>query len=452
MNTLLLVFCLLIIEIYSDTEFAKYFYDLAVVNCQNASRSDIKLAKPLRQVHLIRIPKASSTSLSVVSRRVVGCQPPGPCCRWPGDPIGSCPSKRLFACQTQQRVIGCTHHQSFYNALMDRRIYSISIIRHPYRRSVSAFFYPGIHHNEDCTKAQRGKHECFLEYTADPRWKNIAVKLLTGLYAYSPERVCRTNKECRNSLELALHNLEHVLDFMGVAEMWELSLLIMHMRIGETCPPNLEEFQLSSKQRNHRPDATNTTSHSLRRSLKSHDSLSQGKQQAIGDNSANPFPRRKRRRRSQIISYKRLNSSRSLKNKITWAAGGRQPPQLTMSSNIINQNDINSRANTDSQYVSFKSTANETYAKELRMQNELDLELYFKAVELLCQNVHKFQLWNYPIVRDYWRSRSPVLESPCGLSLSSFRDISSAEEDEVEKDGLSFSIGGYMTQCNKVEQ
>ena len=39
-----------------------------------------------------------------------------------------------------------------------------------------------------------------------------------------------------------------------------------------------------------------------------------------------------------------------------------------------------------------------------------------------------------------------------GLSLSSFRDISSAEEDEVEKDGLSFSIGGYMTQCNKVEQ
>ena len=41
------------------------------------------------------------------------------------------------------------------------------------------------------------------------------MKLLTGLYAYSPERVCRTNKECRNSLELALHNLEHVLDFMG---------------------------------------------------------------------------------------------------------------------------------------------------------------------------------------------------------------------------------------------
>ena len=95
------------------------------------------------------------------------------CFRWPGDPIGSCPSKGLFACQTQQRVIGCTHHQSFYNALLDRRLYSISIIRHPYRRSVSAFFYPGIHHNEDCTKAQRGQHECFLEYTADPRYVSL---------------------------------------------------------------------------------------------------------------------------------------------------------------------------------------------------------------------------------------------------------------------------------------
>ena len=39
--------------------------------------------------------------------------------------------------------------------------------------------------------------------------------MLTGLYAYSPERVCRASAECRNSLELALHNLEHVLDFMG---------------------------------------------------------------------------------------------------------------------------------------------------------------------------------------------------------------------------------------------
>ena len=186
--------------------------------------------------------------------------------------------------------------------------------------------------------------------------------------------------------------------------MWELSLLVLHMRIRETCPPNLEEFQLSNKQRQHRPGSTNTTS----RSLRSHDFLSHG-QQALGDHSDNNlFPRRNRRRRNQIRSNTRFNSSRSLKNKMIRAAGRRQqPPQPIVSSN---NNEISSRANTDSQYVSFKATVNETYAKELRLQNELDLELYFKAVELLCQYVQKFNLWNYPIVRDYWRSRSPV---PC---------------------------------------
>lgn len=79
----LLLTCGTSVEIYSDTDFAEFFHDLAHLNCQNVSlsRSDNKLIKPLRQVHLIRIPKASSTSLSVVSRRVVGCEPPGPCCR-----------------------------------------------------------------------------------------------------------------------------------------------------------------------------------------------------------------------------------------------------------------------------------------------------------------------------------------------------------------------------------
>ena len=70
-------------KIYSETTFAKYFYDLAVNHCQNSSllENTNKVMGPLKQVHLIRIPKASSTSLSVVSRRLVGCEPPGPCCR-----------------------------------------------------------------------------------------------------------------------------------------------------------------------------------------------------------------------------------------------------------------------------------------------------------------------------------------------------------------------------------
>ena len=130
--------------------------------------------------------------------------------RWPGDPIGSCPTKGFFACQTQQRVIGCTHHQPFYNALLDRHLYSISIIRHPNRRSISAFFYPGIHHNEDCTKAQRGRHECFLEYTADPRLVGHCLST-----EFSTIFLCGINK---HSLGAFIGSYDHCLLFIKVAK------------------------------------------------------------------------------------------------------------------------------------------------------------------------------------------------------------------------------------------
>ena len=48
----------------------------------------------LPRMHLIRVPKASSSSLSAITRRMVGCNPPGPCCRYPGDPVGSCPAPK----------------------------------------------------------------------------------------------------------------------------------------------------------------------------------------------------------------------------------------------------------------------------------------------------------------------------------------------------------------------
>jgi hypothetical protein len=55
---------------------AEFFYRIAL------SRSCSNSSKILPQVHLMRIPKASSSSLSAVARRIVGCEPPGPCCFW----------------------------------------------------------------------------------------------------------------------------------------------------------------------------------------------------------------------------------------------------------------------------------------------------------------------------------------------------------------------------------
>ena len=204
-------------------------------------------------MHLLRIPKASSSSLSVLARRMVGCEPPGPCCRWPGDPPGTCPSRDLFACQTEGKVVGCTHHYPHYEALQRGDTPSISIMREPFRRSVSAFFYPGIHHNSKCTGTV---DKCFAEYTSSPRWKNVAVKMLTGAYAYGSEPTCRTSDQCKNSLELAVRNLD-LLVFMGVAEMWELSLLVLHLGVPHL-KPQLSDFLVNEEH----SSAVNTSSNS----------------------------------------------------------------------------------------------------------------------------------------------------------------------------------------------
>ena len=45
---------------------------------------------------LVRVPKAASSAASEIARRLGGCTPRGPCCRFPGSPRGSCPAKDLM--------------------------------------------------------------------------------------------------------------------------------------------------------------------------------------------------------------------------------------------------------------------------------------------------------------------------------------------------------------------
>jgi hypothetical protein len=134
-----------------ELDFAKTFYEMALTTTTNNNSTLLK-----KQVHLLRIPKASSTSMSIVARRIAGCYPRGPCCKYPGDPPGSCPSKELFKCELQQKVIGCTHHKANYHALMDPKVLSITIMRDPVTRAISSFIYGGIHSNrKDC----KGDHD-----------------------------------------------------------------------------------------------------------------------------------------------------------------------------------------------------------------------------------------------------------------------------------------------------
>ena len=98
----------------------------------------------MQRLHLIRVPKASSTALSTIARRLVGCDPPGPCCHFPGDPVGSCPDKRLFDCEALGKVIGCTHHRPFIKTMVQQpHIPTITMLRHPIDRSISGFNFRG---------------------------------------------------------------------------------------------------------------------------------------------------------------------------------------------------------------------------------------------------------------------------------------------------------------------
>lgn len=189
--------------------------------------------------------QSASSSLSIIARRAVGCSHPGPCCIFPGYPQGSCPSPELFKCAS--KVIGCIDHNANYLSLLNTSINTISLIRQPYTRAISGFFYArndkisrSIHHNTDCKLTLE---ECFVKYTRDSRFSNIVVKLLTGADAYADNvETCPLKKDCNNSLELALDNLKYV-KAIGVSEMWELSLLLLHLKI-PAIPPLFDDFNL----------------------------------------------------------------------------------------------------------------------------------------------------------------------------------------------------------------
>lgn len=228
----LAVFMVLFVPFYSasDTKFALEFFNLSMSLFNRNGNRDV-----LPVIHLIRVPKASSSSLSAVARKFVGCNPPGPCCRYPGDPPGSCPAEGLFECQVQKKVMGCTHH--YPNLQYLTKMPSISMLREPRNRSLSAYFYPGIHHNSQC---KGDLDTCFIQYTNSLAWQNIGVKMMTGLFSYSPAKVCQKRSQCSHSLDTAVDNMKK-LTLMGIAEMWELSILVLFRKI-PSIEPYLEAF------------------------------------------------------------------------------------------------------------------------------------------------------------------------------------------------------------------
>lgn len=181
--------------------------------------------------HLMRIPKTGSSTLSAVLRRLAGCDPPGACCKYPGNPPGSCPATAERPLQYFcDRILGCTGHNPHYDSFLfskSRHHILISMMREPVARSLSAFAYHHPHTNCELASCSN-RTEAFLEYTQALSFQNPAVKMLSGTFPYRNITTCASF--CPFSLRSALHTLPKF-DIMGVTEMWDLSMLLLHTKI-----------------------------------------------------------------------------------------------------------------------------------------------------------------------------------------------------------------------------
>ncbi|KAL3801371.1 hypothetical protein HJC23_006981 [Cyclotella cryptica] len=163
-------------------------------------------------INSIRIPKAASSSLSVIARALAGCQPEGyPCCGYPGDPVGSCPLPDLYC----SHVTGCTDHRPNYDG--DEAV--VTSLRDVVSRAVSAFFYAPPH-----TNVPRGEvhtWEKFVENVQSRTRRNVLTKMLNGAYAYD------AFDEARHTVANAKWRLCRIAWF-GMSEMPLVSSLMLY--------------------------------------------------------------------------------------------------------------------------------------------------------------------------------------------------------------------------------
>eukprot|EP01039_Chlorochromonas_danica_P007909 gene7909-8726_t len=197
----------------------------------------------VKKVVILRVPKASSSSLSMVARHFMGCDPPGPCCIYPGDPPGSCPLEELGDCERNGKILGCTGHYPHHNEMIaQNHVFSMTALRDPRSRAISAYGYGGsssIHYNGRCVG---GLHDekCIQSYLTSVKWMNVAVKMLSGQYAYAPVRTCESSISCPTSLEVANATLNRM-GIVFITELWEVSMLALHA-LWPSLVPRKEEF------------------------------------------------------------------------------------------------------------------------------------------------------------------------------------------------------------------
>jgi hypothetical protein len=164
---------------------------------------------------------------------------------------------------------------------------------------------------------------------------------------------------------------------MGVAEMWELSMLLLHYKT-PSLKPLLEEFAMSDGKED------------------------EGKQQQ----------RTVHFNQSTLLSTPRILTS----NSVDAVAFNNSPVFNTHSelTTVAQRRLMTTRKNEDKDYVEFRFTAPTVYRQQLTQQNSLDLMLYDVVLSRFCDELHRSGLWSSePLVMEYWQERSPRKTENC---------------------------------------
>ena len=108
--------------------------------------------------------------------------------------------------------------------------------------------------------------------------------------------------------------------------------------------------------------------------------------------------------------------------------------EFTLGDENANTNNVTRTNIHNHNYKLFKATALSKYSAELHKQNELgmiifyynhynyhhhiiitkDVLLYQKALEIFCNELWENELWQYKIVRDYWKEKAIMISNNSG--------------------------------------
>lgn len=160
------------------------------------SKRAVMEMRSFKLLNTIRIPKAASSALSVTARALAGCKPDGfPCCLDNVHGIDTCPIANLY-CPYVRGCVGHLPEYEFMDSSLPIAESTITMVRHPVARGVSAFFYKPPHRpGNKCFTWQ-----CFLrDYISNPVYSNPMTKMLVGKYAYDPDWFLNDNDNNNNN-------------------------------------------------------------------------------------------------------------------------------------------------------------------------------------------------------------------------------------------------------------